>query len=360
MPPPRNTWRIEQLPQAVQDLLAANDGLIRAGQGISRQHAQRLCSRGLLARIAQGAYVDPAVYHGLSDWEQFALASRAFVGSGLPGAYLAGWSAATVNGLPTMGRPPRLPLVVRPGKSLTGSTRCAYGRTRVEPIPENWLRHYDGVPATTVGHAACTIALSSRMPDALAVADHAVRQGGQLDDCIESFRGRAGIERARWVVAHASGLSESPLESFGRFAAYAGGLPVPVPNAWVGDTKPRFRLDGLWPYHWAGFEADGAMKYNDRPDAARIIADQQEREWFLRHALSIDLCRYTWRHARCNPDELASRFAGLLAANPIRAEPIRWWKHDPRRGPVEPSPEDWPSPHPQDHQLPARWWTDRR
>ncbi len=360
MPPSRNPLRGDQLPRAVENLLAANDGLVRVGEGISRQHAQQLCSRGLLARLAQGAYVDPVVYQRLSDWEQFALASRAFVGSGLPGSYLAGWSAATVNGLPTMGRPPRLPLVVRPGTRLSGVTKCAYGRTRVEPIPENRLRHYAGVPATTAGHAACTIALSSRMPDALAVADQALRRGASLTGCIKDFRGRAGIERARWVADHASGLAESPLESLGRFAAYLGGLPLPVPNAWVGDTKPRFRLDGLWPYHWAGFEADGAIKYNDRPDAARIIADQQEREWFLRQKLSLDLCRYTWQHARGNPDELASRFAGLLAANPIRAEPIRWWKHDPDRGPVDPLPEDWPSPHPQDARLPPRWWTDRR
>ena len=34
----------------------------------------------------------------------------------------------------------------------------------------------------------------------------------------------------------------------------------------------------VWPWHWAAHEADGAIKYNG-PDASRIVAAQNEREW---------------------------------------------------------------------------------
>jgi hypothetical protein len=55
---------------------------------------------------------------------------------------------------------------------------------------------------------------------------------------------------------------------------------------------------------------------------------------------------------------LAERFSALLRDNPARAEPIRWWKHVPGVGPVEPEPADWPSPHPVSVVLPAGWDVD--
>ncbi|WP_148262478.1 hypothetical protein [Hoyosella subflava] len=310
-------------------------------------------------KLAHGQYTDPVFWAGLSNWDQYALASRAYVRSCGEDTYLRGWSAATQNGLPLLGQPPQLPEAARTGPKSEGNQRNQYGRTRRECIPGQHLRDYGGIPATGVGYTASTIALASSLPIALAIGDRALRRGANLKNAVRDMRGRSGIARARWVAEHATPSAESPLESVGRFAAYAGYLPLPIPNAWVGNGKPMFRLDGLWPWHWAGFEADGAVKYNNRPDAADVIANQQEREWVLRR-LTLDLCRFGWKIAFGRLDELTLRFAQMLDANPVRDEPIRWWKHDPVLGPVDPEPSDWPSKHPSGIILPPRWWVDKR
>ncbi|MBB3036365.1 hypothetical protein [Hoyosella altamirensis] len=351
--------RRTQLPHAIQTALAAGQGVISADRPKARQYLHSLCQRGLLQQLAHGQYTDPELWEGLNDWERFALVSRAYLRSCGDDAYLSGWSAATLNGLPLLGRPPRLPEAVRPGQKSEGTQNGQHGRTRREHVPGQHLRDYDGIPATGVGYTAGTIALTASLPIALAVGDRALRRGANLKNAARDLKGRRGIARARWVVQHATPLAESPLESVGRFAAYAGDLPLPIPNAWVGDGKPEYRLDGLWPWHWAGFEADGAVKYNNRPDAADVIARQQEREWVLRR-LTLDLCRFGWKIAFGRLDELTLRFAQMLDANRIRDEPIRWWKHDPVLGPVDPEPSDWPSKHPSGIILPPGWRVDAR
>jgi hypothetical protein len=163
-----------------------------------------------------------------------------------------------------------------------------------------------------------------------------------------------GMSRARWVVDHADPCAESALETLGRFACLEALLPMPVSNAWVGDDRPVYRVDGLWPWHWAAHEADGAVKYDDRPDASRIVAAQNEREWYLRR-LGLDVVRYGWTLATSRRGELGARFAALLRDNPARDVPIRWWKDVPGSGPVVPRADDWPEPGPPRGGLPS-WW----
>ncbi|MCW4354438.1 hypothetical protein ONR57_14105 [Hoyosella sp. YIM 151337] len=352
---PRRT----QLPQSIQAAISAGNGLVSADGPHARQQLHVLHREGLLLKLAHGQYTAPGFWAELGEWDQYALASHAYQLSCGSGTYLAGWSAATLNGLPLLGRPPQLPEAVHPKPKPRGAQRGRFGRTRRERVPDRHLRDYNGIPATGAGYTTSTIALTASLPIALAVGDNALRRGANVRTTLPDFKGRTGVARARFVGDYATPLAESPLESLGRFAAYAGGLPLPIPNAWVGDGRPLFRVDGLWPWHWAGFEADGAVKYNSRADAALIVANQQEREWVLRR-LGLDLCRYGWARAFNNIDELTKRFARLLADNPVRDEPIRWWKHDPVLGPVEPEAADWPSADPSGIILPPRWWVDHR
>src|SRR5918994_3953138 len=183
-----------------------------------------------------------------------------------------------------------------------------------------------------------------RSPHGLVVADAAVRQGVDLDSVLQHMARWKGIHRARWLTRHANPTAESALETLGRFTCMEFDLPMPVCNAWVGSSSPVYRVDGLWPFHWSAYEADGALKYDNRPDASSIVAAQSEREFYLRR-LGLDVARYGWDLGFRRRATLAERFAALLRDNPARAEPIRWWKHVPGVGPVEPEPADWPSPH---------------
>ena len=81
---------------------------------------------------------------------------------------------------------------------------------------------------------------------------------------------------------------------------------------------------------------------------------QREREWELRHRCGLEVVRYGWDLAVHRRHELARRFAALLSRTQP-SEPVRWWKHVPGVGPVEPEPGDWPSPHPLSIVLPAGW-----
>lgn len=48
----------------------------------------------------------------------------------------------------------------------------------------------------------------------------------------------------------------------------------------------------------------------------------------------------------------------MFSDHPAQAEPMKWWKDVPGRGPVEPRQEDWPSPYPTRVELPAGWRLD--
>jgi hypothetical protein len=355
--------RPARLPSRIVTLLRQCQGLIDVGTaravGIPPDHLNRLARAQLLIRLAEGVYASAEAVRHLDNWALHELTARAFLLSCSPDAFLTGWSAAAVWGLPTLGPPPTKPTVVRPKQVGRGAKSGAYGIVHTASIPPHHQHRLMRTRLVSRGWTAATIALTASVSAALVVADAALRAGGDVSAAVQHMSGWPGVTRARWVAAYADPLSESPIETLGRFASIVGGLPMPVSNAWVGDGCPEFRVDGLWPYHHAVSEADGASKYNNRPDAAGIVFKQNEREWRLRR-LGLDIARYGFPLAAFRQHELISRFAQLLRDNPPRSEPVRWWKHVPGIGPVEPAPADWPSPHPTGILLPPGWWRDKR
>jgi hypothetical protein len=206
----------------------------------------------------------------------------------------------------------------------------AFGDLRAVVLAPGHARRTDGVNVVSRAWAVADIARTGPILPALVVG------------------------RARWVAEHADPRAESPLETLGRFTCLQFDLPLPVPNAWVGADEPECRVDGLWPFHGVAFEADGALKYDNRPDASLIVARQGEREWRLRR-LGLDVVRFGWDLAWRDRAELAARFAALLGDYAHRERPVRWWKHVPGVGAVEPEPTDWPSPRSSGIVLPAGW-----
>jgi hypothetical protein len=336
------------LPDEILALLSAGRGMFstRAATtaGISGDHLRRLVKAGLLVRVNYGHYVAASNYENSSAWDRHRHEARAFAGA-CEGAYVTGVSAAALWRMPTVGRPPRRPAVVRPKVAGCGGTVTPHGFIRVAELPRSHRWRIGLTRVVSRAWAAVDTARSVPPRHGLIVADAAARAGADLEEVVDLMRGWPGIIRARWVAEHADACAESPIESLGRFTCLEFRLPLPVSNAWVGLEGPRFRVDGLWPYHWAANEADGALKYDNRPDAGRIITAQNDREWYLRR-LGLDLVRYDWDLVWRRRRELADRFAALLRDNPVRSVPIRWWKHVPGVGPVVPEPSDWPSPRP--------------
>lgn len=342
------------LPTDIAELFARYGGVIdvvtarRAGLNAARlRHAARA---GKIYRLGPGFYVraDPA---NLNEWDRFMLRGRAFVMAHSPVALLTGWAATVHWKLPTLGRPPVVPTAVRPAGS-GGSFTSARGRMTEASVPREHQKQLGPVGIASRAWATLDLARTAPLPHSLVVADQAVRGGADLAEVLQHMRRRPGIERTRWVVEHADPCAETPLETLGRFGFIEYDLPMPVANAWVGHDRPRRRLDGLLPWHWIALEGDGAGKYESQ--GARVIREQNEREFYLRR-LQLDFVRYSWSDVYPSRYPLAQKVRAVIAERPARDEPIRWWKHVPDRGPVEPGPDDWPSPEPKRILLPAGW-----
>ena len=348
---------LTNLPDVVVALLAKGGGLFTAeaarAEGIDKHRLGRLVDAGLLARVAHGCYAAAADHQRLRPWERHRVEARGF-SHARPGAFLTGWSAAIIWCLPTMGRPPIRPSALWPKAPGRGSTTTRGGRLLVADLPDEHRWRVGDAMVVSKAWAAVDVGRTAPVAHALVVADAALRMGANLAGVIPYMTRWPGMRRAKWVVDHADPCAESALETLGRFACLEALLPLPVSNAWVGHDRPVYRVDGLWPWHWAAHEADGAVKYDDRPDASRIVAAQSEREWYLRR-LGLDVVRYGWTLATSRRGELAARFGVMLQDNPARDVPIRWWKDVPGSGPVVPGADDWPEPGSPSGGLPS-WW----
>lgn len=349
----------DQLPADVAALLEGR-GVFRVADaraaGISSPRIRRLARANLLTVVAPGCYVSTARLAPLDAWEKHRELARAFALSCDVPVLVTSWAAAYQWKLRMAGPVPRLPTVVHPEPGR--SWRSKYARVTTGSVPNE---HQKAVGKrgrrrwglVSMPWAVGDIARLAPVPDALIVADSALRAGAELSAVPILFSSWRGVARARWVAEHADGLSESAIETLGRFTCMAFDLPMPVSNAWVGETGPEFRVDHLWPHHRAVGEADGAVKY-EVESAAAVVRKQNDRDFRLRR-LGLDVVHYGWDEAFRNRRQLAERFAALLRDNPPDREPLRWWKHVPDGEPVAPNSDDWPSPHPLGLILPAGW-----
>lgn len=349
----------DQLPADIESLLAGR-GVFRLADamkaGVSAPRIRRLARAGLLTSVAPGCYVATPRLAALDAWERHRELARAFALSCEAPVLVTSWAAVYQWKLRTAGPVPRLPTVVNPRPGRTWQSK--YARITTGSMPNE---HQKAVGRrdrrrwglVSMAWAVGDVARLAPVPDALVVADSASREGADLTVIGDLFASWRGAARARWVCEHADPLSESAIETLGRFTCMAFNLPMPVSNAWVGETMPEFRVDHLWPYHWVVGEADGAVKY-EAEDAAKVVRRQNDRDFRLRR-LDLDVIHYGWHEAWLDRPRLAQRVSALLRDNPPRREPVRWWKHVPGGEPVTPGPQDWPSPRPVGLVLPGGW-----
>jgi len=354
--------RSSDLPPDIAVLLDHGDGLITIDDAertnLDTSRLRHLMASGRLLRLARGAYTGARHYNTLRPWQRHVLEARALVQSCNSEVFLTGWSAVAIWGLPTLRKPPPGPALVRlhPSAAVDGGRG---GWIQQANVPRAHQMRYRRAHVVSPAWAVAEMSRHSPLEQALAAADAVARRAAEaaattdpdsrrlrtldLDDAVANMRHWSGVQRSRWVAQYADPCAETPIESLGRFACLQYALPMPVANAWVGERHPEYRVDGLWPWHWAAFEADGAVKYNLRPDASDIVAAQNEREWWLRR-LGLDFTRFGWELAAHRRPTLGGRFRQLLSDNPPRKEPIQWWKHVPGLGAVEPEARDWPTP----------------
>ncbi|HJQ48722.1 MAG TPA: hypothetical protein VJ870_20710 [Amycolatopsis sp.] len=101
-----------------------------------------------------------------------------------------------------------------------------------------------------------------------------------------------GRRQALALLDLATGLAESPMESWMHLAVVDAGLPRPVPQFGITDVDGRaiYRLDLAWPDARIAGEYDGYEAHENRKtlDAARV-EDLRRRGWLVIRATAADV-----------------------------------------------------------------------
>ena len=300
--------------------------------GVPRTLVLRVADRGELTRIGKAAFVATQTWEAGSDWMKFHYRSVAFSLCIAEDAHLTGPAAAVALGLPTMGEPPGRPTAIRPGDAHTGHDRSIWGTVRRGYLPAHHRTVRGRARTVSPALAAVDVARYGTAPEALVVMD-AVRHAGVDAEVLGSLLTRMfkyrGVAVAQWALEVSDPRAESPLESLGRLSFLSGGLPPPVSNAWIDCNGRWFRVDHLLAATGVVLEADGALKYRDRPDADAIVREEKAREHQLRQA-GFAVARYNWSDAVSRPWIIPVRAAE--AARHRTGPPPTCWHLDDVRG----------------------------
>lgn len=301
--------------------------------GVSRGVVRRVFEAGHLQRLAKSAFVLTQTFDAAVSWEKFRLRSIALVLSTEAGTYLTGAGAAAVLDLPMISEPPDRPIALRPGNARTGHNLSPYGTVRHGYLPAHHRTSRQGVPVVSPSYCAVDVARHFGPRDGLVVADRVV-SGDVSREVMTALALEMvhypGMETARWVVEHADPRTESPLETLGRMAFLGAGLPAPLSNVWIPVAGRWYRVDHLIPDTGVVLEADGAVKYNNRADAAALVVNDRERERLLR-SMGFAIARYTWSTAAHRPSEVVYRAREAARFRPAGPVPTCWTVESPYR-----------------------------
>jgi very-short-patch-repair endonuclease len=253
--------------------------------GVSRQNARSAMRRGEWTRAGRG-FVAPVAIPGATpaaERKRHAVASAAAALS-RRGEVVSGRSAAVLHGLPTFAVPTVPELTARRSVGLgSRGVSHVYGAGLDDADVARWY----GIPVTTVPRTLVDLARHDRR-DAIMAADAALREGllsrAAIDAALVDAVGWCGVRQARVVLALASPLAESPLESLTRLALHDDGLPTPELQVWIGG----YRVDMLLRAQRLIVEVDGLEKYTNEE-----VRREKRRAMRLR-ALGYRIERVGW------------------------------------------------------------------
>lgn len=299
--------------------------------GVSAGSLRRLERSGRLVRVGKGAFVPRSAWDATDQWGQFRLRAIGFERCTTVDGWLTGLAAAVLHGFPVIGKPPELPTILRPGNPHVGSARTPWGRTRTGWVPTGERDRRGGARCTGAALTAVDVARHEGPVAGLLVADAAMARGTdreRMARIVDGMPTYPGIRTAAWVVEHADPRAESPLETLGRHAFLSAGRPAPLSNVWIPAGGRWFRVDHLLPDDGVVVEADGALKYNNRSDAAAVVREQVERERALR-SLGLGFVRYDWTLVRSRPSEVVHRADQAARLRSHRQPFTNWSWHGP-------------------------------
>ncbi|MEZ5184176.1 MAG: hypothetical protein R2720_00385 [Candidatus Nanopelagicales bacterium] len=281
--------------------------------GIPRPEIDELCRGAQIIR--RGVYVPAAESDQL-----YSLRCEAALAAVRQGAALAGPSAALYWDLPVMEAPREIFLRGISRGRHAGGVRALHGEA-------DYVLHR-GVLVTT---PAWTVVDSARMlsrRDGLIVADAVLHEGLCSTADLEETLAAAGpihrIARARWIVANADPLSESPGETWTRMVVRDLGYEV-TSQFRVRTDDGYADIDLLIDDSRVGLEFDGRIKYRGRHpgQAEHRIVREKVRQGRLEE-IGYQLLRVVWEQLSA-PDSVDRRLRAAGVVPVHRPRPVPQW-----------------------------------
>jgi len=262
------------------------------GLGAADADIRTLLRSGWWERMRRGVYRDRrAVWPG--EHQDLAAQTAAAVAALTGDVYASGPCCAALLDLPL---PPRFrPEVEIARRAPSHGNPPAGVRVRVVQIDERSVTHRRGIPLLGGAAVVADCARELSPPDALAIADAALRRGiCTPEDLAEHLVGRHGLPRAGQVgtvISRADGRAESWLESVSRWWILEDGLPVPQLQVELDGPDGVARLDMLFPEHGVAGEADGLGKYSG-PDGVEVLAREKRRDAWIRDMYGFEVLHW--------------------------------------------------------------------
>ena len=280
--------------------------------GPSRRSLSRAAIKGLVRRVARGAYLPDEVWHSASKTERYVARVAAVALTRRASVVVSHWSAAAIYGLPRVGGWPNDVHFIVPPSASSGSKNGIVKHSL--NLLDDDICEIAGVLVTSLTRTLLDIASTSTFQQAVVAADAALlvdrfgrRPPITTRDELEAAWSRAqpmkSHARAKAVFAFAETRAESPIESISRVTMRTIGVPRPLlqvahydERGFIGET------DFAWPEFGAVGEADGDQKYLDPryrggKSAEHVFLDEKRREDRLR-ALPRRLARWPWETAQ--------------------------------------------------------------
>jgi very-short-patch-repair endonuclease len=275
----------------------------RAALGFSRQNARSAIRRGAWTAAGRG-FVSPLALVGDGpDVQRRRHAVRAGAAAqSRRDESVTCRSAAVLHGLPTL----RIPRVAElTARRPAGSGPHPVSHIYRAALSDREVTRWYGIEVTTVARTLVDLARHDRR-DAIMAADAALGAGlvgyHDLDRALATACGWPGVRQARAVLAIASPLAESPLESLARLFLHADGFPVPELQVQIGE----YRVDMLLREQRLILEIDGLGKYT-----IAELRREKRRELRLR-ALGYRVERLGWDEIMRNWPQTSAWLRRLL------------------------------------------------
>lgn len=251
---------------ALLDGAEAAQRLLYAHNAADRTALRRRCKRKLVVEPL------PQLFARRSYWDSLKPPDRALnMMRGLhvqhPSWTFCGPSAALAHGLPVTWKYLNTTHVIVPGTRASKLAPSGIRFHRITRVPSPIDRNckVDGLPLAPYWRTVFDCLVSMAEPDALAIADAALRRSGmrplQLLRHLRAFRrGCPGKSHAMSVARLADPAAESGGESIARSLMLKLGFEAPILQVTVPDPTRRghsFRVDCLW------FRADGSFVFGE-------------------------------------------------------------------------------------------------